>query len=203
MDFEEKEQEVAEVSAQEENENVFLGYLRDFTAVMVAIMLLFFLFFRIIVVSGPSMNDTLEHGDMLLLVSRVFYHNPKQGDIIVASKESFRDGEPIIKRIIATEGQVVDIDFVAGSVYVDGVLLDESAYIKGSTINNEGKNFPLTVDAGRVFVMGDNREESLDSRSLQIGLIDERQILGKAIFLILPGQDAERKRELGRIGVLN
>ena len=189
-----------QVQAEElKKDNTFLEYLRDFTAVMVVIMLMFFLFFRIIVVSGPSMNDTLEDGDMLLLVSRVFYRNPKQGDIIVASKGSFRNGEPIIKRIIATEGQVVDIDFNTGAVYVDGVLLEETEYIKGSTKNPEGVRFPLTVDEGHVFVMGDNREDSLDSRSKEIGLIDERQILGKAIFLIYPGKD----RDLGRIGVLN
>ena len=200
MDFEE------EKVAQEQNEpteNLFVSYLRDFTAVMVVVMLLFFLFFRIIIVSGPSMNDTLEHGDMLLLVSRVFYHNPKPGDIVVATKESFRDGEPIIKRIIATEGQVVDIDFLSGSVYVDGKLLEESAYIKGSTINQEGMRFPLVVKENHVFVMGDNREESLDSRSPQIGQIEVRQILGKAVFLILPGQAEEKSRDFKRIGVLN
>ena len=200
MDFEE------EKVAQEQNEpteNLFVSYLRDFTAVMVVVMLLFFLFFRIIIVSGPSMNDTLEHGDMLLLVSRVFYHNPKPGDIVVATKESFRDGEPIIKRIIATEGQVVDIDFLSGSVYVDGKLLEESAYIKGSTINQEGMRFPLVVKENHVFVMGDNREESLDSRSPQIGQIEVRQILGKAVFLILPGQTEEKSRDFKRIGVLN
>ncbi len=205
MDLEEAKVEVAEETEEdkEKTENGFMGYLRDFTAVMVAIMLLFFLFFRIIVVSGPSMNDTLQHGDTLLLVSRVFYHNPKQGDVIVASKDSFRDGEPIIKRIIATEGQKVDIDFTTGAVYVDDVLLDESDYIKGNTTNFEGTRFPLTVKPGHVFVMGDNREDSLDSRSLEIGQIDERQILGKAVFLLYPGQNANNERQLRRIGVLN
>ena len=205
MDFEELNENEPEVVTEEGNENNFLGYLRDFTAVMVAIMLLFFLFFRIIVVSGPSMNETLQHGDTLLLVSRVFYHNPKQGDIIVASKDSYRDGEPIIKRIIATEGQVVDIDSETGAVYVDGVLIDETGYAKGVTRINyikESLKFPLTVKPGHVFVMGDNRENSLDSRSLQIGLIDERQILGKAVFLIYPGQNTNIEREIGRIGVL-
>ena len=200
MDFEE---EKVEQEQEELAENLFVSYLRDFTAVMVVVMLLFFLFFRIIIVSGPSMNDTLEHGDMLLLVSRVFYHNPKPGDIVVATKESFRDGEPIIKRIIATEGQVVDIDFLSGSVYVDGKLLEESDYIKGSTINQEGMRFPLVVKENHVFVMGDNREESLDSRSPQIGQIEVRQILGKAVFLILPGQTEEKSRNFKRIGVLN
>ena len=204
MDFEVNKPDETTPEKKENNENSFLGYLRDFTAVIVVVMLLFFLFFRIIVVSGPSMNDTLEHGDTLLLVSRVFYHDPKPGDIVVASKESFRDGEPIIKRIIATEGQKVDIDFKTGEVYVDDVLLDESAYIKGSTINNPDlMKFPIIVKEGHVFVMGDNRENSRDSRSKDIGQIDERQILGKALFLIFPGADEDKAREYKRIGVLD
>ena len=204
MDFEENvSEEVTSDPVVIKKENTFLEYLRDFTAVIVVIMLLFFLFFRIIIVSGPSMNDTLEHGDMVLLVSRVFYRNPKQGDVIVASKDSFRNGEPIIKRVIATEGQVVDIDFISGTVTVDGVVLDESDYIKGTTVDHEGMQFPLVVEKGHVFVLGDNREVSLDSRSKEIGLIDTRQILGKAVFIMLPGENEQHKREFGRIGVLH
>lgn len=182
-------------------ENVFLGYLKDFSIILVVIMLVFFLLFRIIVVSGDSMYTTLHDGDFLLLASRVFYHNPKQGDIIVASKDSFRGGEPIIKRVIAVEGQTVNIDFPNGIVYVDGVALDEP-YITTPTNRQEGMSFPLTVEPGCVFVMGDNRDESWDSRSKEIGLIDERQILGKAIFLFYPAADHQGEREFSRIGVL-
>ena len=184
-----------------EEENILLMYLHDFVVAIVAIMLVFFLLFRVIVVSGPSMNDTLYDGDYLLLVSKVFYTNPKAGDIIVASKDSFRDGEPIIKRVIATEGQTVDIDFPNGVVYVDGVALDEP-YTKTPTNLNEGGRYPITVEEGCVFVMGDNRNDSIDSRSPDIGQVDIRQILGKALFLFLPGQDDAGERQFNRIGVL-
>jgi signal peptidase I len=148
------------------------------------------------------MNDTLVHGDYLLLLNNVFYGEPKPGDIIVASKDSFKDGEPIIKRVIATEGQEVDIDFAAGIVYVDGVALEEN-YVKTLTTLQEGIQFPLTVDVGCIFVMGDNRSMSKDSRSPQIGLIDTREVLGRAVFLVFPGKDVTtEERQFSRIGVL-
>ena len=124
------------------------------------------------------------------------------GDIIVASKDSFKDGEPIIKRVIATEGQTVDIDFTAGIVYVDGEALVEP-YINTPTTLKEGNEFPLTVSEGCVFVMGDNRNDSWDSRSIQIGQIDCREILGRVLFLALPGKDPfTGKRDFSRIGAL-
>ncbi len=148
------------------------------------------------------MNNTLLDGDYVLLLNNVLYQNPQQGDIIVASKESFKDGEPIIKRIIATEGQTVDIDFSAGVVYVDGVALDES-YTLTPTNMKEGISFPLTVDEGCVFVMGDNRNKSKDSRSTEIGLIDRREIMGRAIFLVFPGTNKDvESRDFSRIGAL-
>ena len=180
-----------------------LLYLHDVTALLAVIMLVFMLLFRIVVVSGSSMYDTLYNGDWLLLLSNTFYHDPEYGDIIVASKDSFRDGEPIIKRVIATEGQTVDIDFVNGVVYVDDVALEED-YIYTSTTNAEGVQFPLTVDENCVFVMGDNRMRSKDSRDPEIGIIDRREILGRAIFLMFPGageNDAD-KRDFDRIGAL-
>ena len=100
-------------------------YLHDLVYMMVGLMLVFLLLFRVIVVSGSSMYDTLIDGDYLLLLSNVFYQEPEYGDIIVVSKESFDGGVPIIKRVIATEGQTVDIDFEAGIVYVDGEALQE------------------------------------------------------------------------------
>ena len=153
-----------------------------------------------VVVSGPSMDETLNDGDYLLLINNAFYNDYKRGDIIVASKDSYHDGEPIIKRVIATEGQEVDIDFNLGVVYVDGVALDEP-YINTPTNLDEGVSFPLIVDDGHLFVMGDNRNHSKDSRSPEIGLIDRREVLGKAIFLIFPGLDSG-KREFDRIGVI-
>lgn len=161
-------------------------YLHDLIYMLVAIMLVFLLLFRVIIVSGSSMYSTLLNGDYLLLISNLFYHEPEQGDIVVISKESFDNGSPIVKRVIATEGQIVDIDFDNGIVYVDGLPLEEN-YINTPTNVQEGMLFPLIVEENCVFVMGDNRNASKDSRNPEIGLVDKREILGKAIFLLYPG----------------
>ena len=177
-------------------------YLHDIVYLLCAMILVLLLVFRVVIVSGTSMNMTLLDGDYLLLLSNTFYRNPEQGDIIVASKDSFKDGEPIIKRVIATAGQTVDIDFTAGSVYVDGVALEED-YIKSPTTMQEGMQFPLVVDEGCIFVMGDNRGVSKDSRNPSIGLIDTREVLGRAIFLVFPGKDSvTQARRFSRIGAL-
>ena len=177
-------------------------YLHDLIYLLTIIMVVFFLLFRMVVVSGSSMYNTLWDGDYLLVLSSVFYHDPQPGDIIVASKESFNSGEPIIKRVIATEGQKVDIDFEAGIVYVDGVALEED-YTYTPTNEEEGMTFPLTVDEGCIFAMGDNRNKSKDSRNPEIGLIDEREILGRAVFLVLPGtHGGEAERDFDRFGAL-
>ncbi len=180
-----------------------LTYLHDLVYLLAAIVLIFLLLFRVVVVSGSSMKATLVDGDYLLLLSSTFYGEPKPGDIIVASKDSYDHGEPIIKRVIATQGQEVNIDFDTGVVTVDGTELDEP-YIYTPTTINEGVNFPIVVDDGCVFVMGDNRGNSLDSRSNEIGLIDVREILGKAVLLFLPGTDkGTTSRDFSRIGGLS
>lgn len=177
-------------------------YLHDMIYLLAVIIVVLLLLFRVVIVSGPSMYDTLWDGDWLLVLSGVFYREPEYGDIIVASQDSFNDGEPIIKRVIATEGQTVDIDFEAGTVYVDGVALEED-YTYTLTTNEEGMTFPLTVDEGCIFIMGDNRGRSKDSRDPEIGLIDEREVLGKAVFLVFPGtHGGEHERQFGRIGAL-
>ena len=163
-------------------------YLHDLIYMLAVIIIVLLLLFRVVIVSGPSMYDTLWDGDWLLVLSSVFYQEPEYGDIIVVSKESFDDGVPIIKRVIATEGQTVDIDFEAGIVYVDGEALQED-YTYTPTNVQEGMTFPLTLQDGCVFAMGDNRNGSLDSRCPDIGQIDRREILGKALFLFLPGTD--------------
>ena len=173
-------------------QNVVL-YLHDLLHMMLFMIAVFLVAFRIIVVSGPSMYDTLLDGDYILLLSNVFYHNPQYGDIVVASKKSFDDGKPIIKRVIATEGQTVDIDFEKGVVYVDGTALSEP-YTRTATTLWEGTEFPLTVEEGMIFVLGDNRNVSKDSRDPEIGLIDRREVLGKAVFCFFPGRE---KGELG------
>ena len=180
-------------------------YLHDVVYLLAALMIVFVLLFRIVVVEGSSMYNTLWHGDYLLVISSAISGDPEYGDVIVASKEAFNDGEPIIKRVIATEGQTVDIDFENGIVYVDGVALEED-YTYTATNIQEGVQFPLTVEAGCVFAMGDNRNRSRDSRYPDIGLIDERQILGQAVYLFIPGPgDGEfgSKRDFSRIGVID
>ena len=179
-------------------------FLHDTIALFAVVMVVFVLLFRIVVVSGSSMYQTLWHNDYLLIMSSVICGDPEAGDIIVASKDSFNDGEPIIKRVIATEGQTVDIDFDAGIVYVDGVALEED-YTYTPTNVSEGVAFPLTVAEGCIFAMGDNRNRSRDSRYPDIGLIDQREVLGRAVFLLLPGTgdgDNVAPMDFSRIGVL-
>lgn len=177
--------------------------LRDVLYTLAGFMLVYLLLFRIVVVVGPSMYNTLIDGDRLILSSSLFYGEPQRGDIVVISKKSFENGECIVKRIIATEGQTVDIDFKAGVVYVDGIALQED-YTYTPTNLEEGVRFPITVGENQVFVMGDNRNQSKDSRNPQIGLIDERQILGKAIFLLTPGTNGgQEPAQYDRIGVID
>jgi len=180
-------------------------YLHDLVYLLCAMMVVLVLVFRVVVVSGTSMNMTLLDGDYLLLLSNTFYKNPQPGDIVVVSKESFDGGKAFVKRVIATEGQTVDIDFSAGIVYVDGVALEEP-YINTLTTTYGGVNFPLVVEEGCIFAMGDNRGISKDSRYPDIGQIDSREILGRAIILILPGTNTQsnpQPRDFTRIGVIN
>ncbi|MBO4938304.1 MAG: signal peptidase I [Oscillospiraceae bacterium] len=197
-----KKQETEEKEPISWKKSVML-YLHDLIYMLAAIIITLLLFFRVVIVSGPSMYQTLWDGDWLLLVSNLFYQEPEFGDIIVASQDTFNDGEPIVKRVIALEGQTVDIDFQEGIVYVDGVALEED-YTYTPTNMQEGMTFPLTVDEGCIFVMGDNRNKSKDSRNPEIGQVDKREVLGKAVFLIFPGTDeGNAERQFSRIGVLN
>jgi signal peptidase I len=178
-------------------------YFHDLVYLLAVLMIVFLMFFRVVVVEGTSMNQTLLDGDYLLLLNSTFYGEPEQGDIVVISKDSYDHGVPIVKRVIATEGQIVDIDFETGTVYVDGVALVEP-YLNTPTNVQGGVQFPLEVEDSCVFVMGDNRNRSKDSRYYEIGMIDTREILGKAIFLVLPGTNkGEFTRDFTRIGGLS
>ena len=180
------------------NKRNTLSYFRDFVILLAVILVVFLLLGRIVVVSGPSMMTTLIDGDYLLVVGKPFYNTPQAGDIIVVSKDNYKSGEPIIKRVIATEGQTVEIR--DNAVYVDGVQLNEP-YISSQTNAPYGNQFSCVVQKGCVFVMGDNRAVSKDSRSTEIGQIDCREIVGKAVFLFLPGvDDLTRERDFSRIG---
>lgn len=179
-------------------------YLHDIIYLLCIMLVVLLLVFRVVVVSGTSMNMTLLDGDYLLLLSNTFYHQPEQGDIIVVSKKSFDNGAAFVKRVIATAGQTVDIDFTQGIVYVDGIALEEE-YINNLTTTSGGVQFPLVVEEGCVFALGDNRGISKDSRYPDIGQIDSREILGKAIFMMLPGTNTitnPQPRDFTRIGVI-
>lgn len=185
-----------------------LMYLHDLVYLLAGLILIFLLLFRVVVVSGTSMNGTLMDGDYLLLLSSTFYKDPQQGDIIVASKSSFQNGEPIVKRVIATEGQWVRIDEDTNVVYVGNTKetmmpLDEP-YIWGITFPRDMADEPTVVPEGCIFVLGDNRAVSLDSRSSEIGFIDKREVLGKVFFLFLPGTNhGQVDQDYGRIGVID
>ena len=182
-----------------------LEYLHDIVYVLALLLLVFTFFVRVVVVSGSSMFPSLVDGDMLLLINRPLCSEFRPGDIVVASMDRFHNGEPIVKRVIATEGQTVDIDFRAGIVYVDGAALEED-YIYTPTHLSEGMEFPLVVDEGCVFLMGDNRGDSRDSRAPEIGLVDRRELLGRAVVLMLPGTGRGEytvEQDFGRIGGLD
>ena len=170
---------------------------------VLAMVALFTFVVRVVVVDGESMRETLQDRDILLVLDDNLCRSYKAGNIVVLSKESFENGAPVVKRVIATEGQTVDIDFSAGVVSVDGEVLQED-YIREPTWTPEGLEFPVTIPAGHVFVLGDNRNSSSDSRHRDLGPIDQRMILGKAVFLALPGETAELgEREWSRIGLID
>ena len=159
---------------------------------IVCVILLFTFVFRQVQIDGSSMSNTLEHGDRVI-ISDVFY-TPKRGDVVVVSSEIY-DNVPIIKRVIATEGQWVNI--TGGKVYVgestDAMEVLYESYINGMKTEEliaggfyGAQKYPLQVPEGKVFLLGDNRAVSLDSRTTAIGLVDENHIIGKAIFRVYP-----------------
>lgn len=209
---EEIAQEPAEPAEKEKTEEKkgFLydiyALLHDLVYILAAITLIFVFFVRLVGVNGGSMLPTLQDSDYLALQSNVIMGDLKYGDIIVARKLEFRDGEPIVKRVIATEGQTVRIDYDERGdirVFVDGVMLNEP-YIKEMMEPKYAVPMEVTVDKDCIFVMGDNRNNSADSRYSEIGQIKLNQVLGKVLMIVLPGKDAVTgSRDFGRIGTVS
>lgn len=157
---------------------------------------------RVVGVSGGSMRETLQNGDLLLVVNSVLCGDYERGNVVIAAKSTFEGGEPIVKRVVATEGETVNVDFGTGMVYVNGEALEEP-YIREETYLEEGMAFPFTVPEGCVFLMGDNRNGSRDSRDPELGAVDRRCLIGRAVFLLLPGKtEGLNLREWGRIGMI-
>ena len=158
-------------------------WIQSLVSALVVCVVVFLFFVRVIDVKGSSMLPTLVDGDKMI-VSGLFYE-PKAGDVIVLKKDEYDPNKALVKRIIATEGQVINIDFEQGIVYIDGEAIEED-YINELTYRKLDFIGPKTVPEGCVFVMGDNRNASSDSRVTEIGMVDERLILGKVYAVIFP-----------------
>lgn len=170
-----------------------LEWLDVLSIAIISVIIIFSLVFRVATIDGDSMLNTLVENDKVIITN--LGYEPKPGDIVVISRniensvESQKTSEePIIKRVIAVGGQTVDINFKTGTVYIDGAPLNED-YLGSPTHDKYDVDFPLYIPEGHIFVLGDNRAESLDSRSSRIGdggIIDKRYVLGHAIFRFFP-----------------
>ncbi len=199
------EQEKSGTEKARERKNEFYLYMQTVLESIVAAFMILTFVISISMVIGASMEPTLLENDRLVILR--FFYKPSYGDIIAVwaeglpNRETGGKGEMIVKRVIGLEGDVIDIDRETGTVYRNGKALKED-YIKESIDpgNLGNADYPVTVDENSVFVLGDNRNHSTDSRYVEnadtdyyVGCIDLRYIMGKAVFRIYP---------LDRIGVL-
>ena len=207
------ELETEETAAQQEDasggkeketlEGTLYCWAQALVTAVVGVVLLFTFGVRLISVNGPSMQDTLYTGDELLILNAAFC-DFKAGDVVVINDYNAEEplNETLVKRIVAVRGQTVDVDVASGTVYVDGQELDEP-YIKEPTYTSAGTQFPLTLAEDEVFVMGDNRNHSSDSRDASLGTVDTRYVIGRAVAVAFPGVDETTKqRDFRRIGVI-
>ena len=182
--YQTKQPEQPEQPAPARGQNLLEWYEALISAALVLVVVFSF-FLRIIQVDGESMVPTLDHGDKLIVWGAGY--TPARGDVVIVDGYT-PYGKPLVKRVIARGGDTVSIDYETGEVTVNGTLLEED-YIAEPTYLGYDVAFPYTVPEGTVFVMGDNRNNSLDSRSSYVGCIDERDILGKVLLCFLPVSD--------------
>ncbi len=162
-------------------------WLEEIVIALTLVILVFTFLFRVVTVTGESMLPNFVEGQKLIVTN--LGHSVEQGTVVVITNVL---NEPIIKRVIATEGQTVDIDYETGTVYVDGEAVDETQFGLENGITTrpystlEAMVFPQTVPEGCVFVLGDNRGVSKDSRYTEVGMVDTRHILGEAVFTLYP-----------------
>jgi len=168
------------------------------TAIICGVLIFVFVG-RTIGVDGKSMVQTLRDKDRVV-ISNLFY-TPANGDIIVFRSPSDQFDYPLVKRVIAIENQTIDIDFESGDIYVNGVVINEP-YINALTTVKHDFNGPVKVPKGFVFVLGDNRSSSTDSRDNKVGMVDTRYILGKVLFVLIPGIDDNGQRDWNRFGTV-
>ena len=162
-------------------------WLEEIVIALTLVILVFTFLFRVVTVTGESMLPNFVEGQKLIVTN--LGHSVEQGTVVVITNVL---NEPIIKRVIATEGQTVDIDYETGVVYVDGKAVDETQFGLENGITTrpystlEAMVFPQTVPEGCVFVLSDNRSVSKDSRYTEVGMVDTRHILGEAVFTLYP-----------------
>ena len=162
-------------------------WLEEIVIALTLVILVFTFLFRVVTVTGESMLPNFVEGQKLIVTN--LGHSVEQGTVVVITNVL---NEPIIKRVIASEGQTVDIDYETGVVYVDGEAVDETQFGLENGITTrpystlEAMVFPQTVPEGCVFVLGDNRGVSKDSRYTEVGMVDTRHILGEAVFTLYP-----------------
>ena len=157
-------------------------WMDSFVFSIILILIVFVFGFRVVGVDGESMMPTLNDKDWLAV--QAINNTIERGDIVVITQPNITN-EPLIKRVIAVGGDTLDINFMTGEVKVNGEVIDEP-YIMAPTHNQGDFNKPIRIPEGYLFVMGDNRNSSLDSRFSSIGVIDERYVLGVANIRLFP-----------------
>ena len=195
---------VKKAEAKKDSKMELYDWIQCVVVALVVGILVFMFLLRVVNVKGNSMYPTLHDEDKILTTN--FLYTPKPGDVVVVQTDSYGP-EPLVKRVIATEGQTVDIDFEKGIVYVDGEALDEP-YINAPTMEREDFSGPVTEPEGCLFLMGDNRNRSTDSRTESIGMVDTRCVIGRAVMIVYPSQISDDigsrgKRDLSRIGSID